>query len=366
MPIEVNQRVGGSEVDCLVATVSGVDMGIAAIKVACGIELPNYVTLLPEGEYMNRLGWDRVPGGLALCDPQTRASYPPEAGAEAGARAAALANAHAHRHDNAAAASAASTANTAEAEVEAEALKSVVAVDPDAEYAAAVLLPAPEPTAAAAAAAVAAAAEAVSATADNNSSVFTKEGLPIPGRAVSWSQYLGQRYAHAAKHVTAAASAESSCEKAADYVYVLSDVTPAAPAFAKLAAETPVSAPLHLALPCPKLLALSSGLAASAAPAASGAAAPAAPTAAAAAAAQAESLASLLALARAAGDACGLGRPTATLPPGPARRYRFVSSINFVPAVTGVIKVLHMPAEALNDPAYISSGMWYNVRNFVN
>lgn len=57
-PIEVNQRLGGSEVSALTTSVFGVDLGIEALLIACGIERRCSFSLLPEHDDTNRLGWD--------------------------------------------------------------------------------------------------------------------------------------------------------------------------------------------------------------------------------------------------------------------------------------------------------------------
>jgi hypothetical protein len=62
MPIEINQRVGGSEVQCLSSICSGIEYAVDDIKLHCkGVKLPNYFSYLPQFTEMNRLGWERFP-----------------------------------------------------------------------------------------------------------------------------------------------------------------------------------------------------------------------------------------------------------------------------------------------------------------
>jgi len=63
VPIEVNQRLGGSEVASLTSSIFGVHLGIEAIMLACkgAHPRPQYFSLLPEFDDMNRIGWDQPP-----------------------------------------------------------------------------------------------------------------------------------------------------------------------------------------------------------------------------------------------------------------------------------------------------------------
>eukprot|EP00461_Guttulinopsis_vulgaris_P001482 UN01482 len=61
MPIEINQRIGGAEVQALITSRSGLDFIAENIKIHCGIEVPSFFSLLPPFHNTNNMAWDRFP-----------------------------------------------------------------------------------------------------------------------------------------------------------------------------------------------------------------------------------------------------------------------------------------------------------------
>jgi hypothetical protein len=77
MPVEINQRMGGSEVSCLTASVSGLDLVAEALKVACGVPLPRYYSWSARHHRMNHMGWERMPGAPCY-DPRATRPHGPQ------------------------------------------------------------------------------------------------------------------------------------------------------------------------------------------------------------------------------------------------------------------------------------------------